>query len=84
MGFNGEGLEMKKSLTRQLKEAKEQIKRLGSELEEVKKDRELYRTWMTFDFKNYIEMAGKNQYWSSDTMITKITKRLQQAKTFYW
>lgn len=75
---------MKKSLTKQLAETKERIKKLEADLKEVEADRKLYQNWMASDLRSYIEMAGKSQYWSSEAMITKTTKRLQQTKYFYW
>jgi CRISPR/Cas system-associated protein Cas10 (large subunit of type III CRISPR-Cas system) len=75
---------MRKSVTKQLEEAKERIKKLEAELKEIEQDRKLFRDWMVQDLRSYISFAAKNEYWSSATMIEKLTKRLQQAKTFYW
>lgn len=75
---------MAKSLTKQLTEAKEKIKTLETELTEVRADRSKYQNWMGQDLRSYITMAGKNQYWSSESMIERIAKRLQQTKPFYW
>lgn len=75
---------MKKSLTRQLKEAKEKIKDIQSKLDETTKDRDQFREYMISDLHAEIKHQRDKTYTDSSVKIQAIIKRMQNLKKWYW
>ena len=74
----------KKSLTNQLKEAKEHVKTLEQKVSDLESERQAFRNWLAQDFKFYIELLKENKYWSPAYAIETLSKRLQKVKSFDW
>ncbi len=58
--------------------------RYSSELEKVKADRAKFRIFFLTLMKDNIAMAGKNQYYSAETMLAKLGKLMNQVENWWW
>lgn len=60
------------------------VKGLEADLEEVRQDREKFRTYFSNKLKWFIEIHGKGNNASSAFMIEDMAKFLSKVKWFYW
>ena len=66
------------------KRLRERIKTLETELEEVKKDREAFRSDVVSNLRTAIQIHGKGQYWSMGGMIETFAKQIASKQNWYW
>lgn len=75
---------MPKSLTQKLKDAKEEIKYLQSEIEDLKKDREKFRDHFADRMKWYIKLLGEQKNPSMSWLVEAESKFLATVQRWYW
>lgn len=74
----------KKSLTAKNRELRERLKELEQELNEIKADREKYRTHFITRFRWWIELLGEKKSPSLTSLIESDAKILNGTKPFWW
>lgn len=74
----------KKSLTAKNKELRERIRELEQELNEIKADREKFRTHFITRFKWWIQLLGEKKNPSLSCLIESDANILNSVKPFWW
>lgn len=75
---------MVKSVSQQLREAKAKIKTLETDLQNVKQEREKFRSWFSHDFRFHIDCLSENKHWTTKDVIQVMAKRLASVEKWYW
>jgi len=60
------------------------IKELKDENRKIKEDREKFRIFCLTLLKDNVSMTSKNQYYSPETMITRLSRLMNMVDTWYW
>lgn len=63
---------------------KSKIERLEKDNKEITDDRALFRDFFVALLKDNVSMNSKNQYYSSEQMIRKLSKLMNDVKTWWW
>lgn len=75
---------MKKSLSGQNKELKEEIKELKNIIKKLEDDRSKFREYFIRKLKWFIILHGKNETPSTDYLINDMSKFLNSVERWWW
>lgn len=75
---------MPKSVTQKLREAKDEIKVLRSEIEDLKKDREKFRNHFVERMKWYIKLLGEQKTPNMSYLVEIESKFLATVQRWFW
>lgn len=67
-----------------LTEIKAERDRLKERVQKVEKDRDLFREEFLFLLKENIKMCSQNQYYSSATMINRLSRLMNKVENWWW
>ena len=73
-----------KSVSQKLKEAEEWIKFLEGELKDVRDDRDKMRSTYVELLRECVRIHGEGKYWSMDSLILFLTKRIGKFQHWWW
>lgn len=66
------------------KRLRERIKSLEAELQEVKEDRDGFRTSYINLLRTTIRLHGENKYWNMASLIETLAKGIASRNYWYW
>ena len=69
---------------RYIEDLKNKIKKLEQDLDSERNDVRLFREFFLSLLKEFVKMASKNEYYSAETMINKLSKLLNSVRSWYW
>lgn len=63
---------------------KDERDRLKKEIQTVREDRNKFRDFYVSLLKENVAMVSKNQYYSAESMILKLSKLMNNVESWWW